>query len=154
MHSKNSDGLTLIESLISVALLSVLLVSMLGAFFISKLSTLRARHRITAMNIIREYIEQETSAGYLGGYVDGDFYVTVSSSNPISITLDERGTADTSDDLVGTLKPSPYPAATATIDTISYKTVGFIVEWNEDVFATGASPACSERAITYVSEHS
>src|SRR3989338_1404295 len=126
MHSKKSDGLTLIESLISIALLSVLLVSILGAFFVSKLSTLRARHRIAAMNTIREYMEQETRAGYLGGYVDGDFYVMASSSNPISITIDDRGTADTSDDIVGTIKPSPYPAATAAIDTISYKTIGFI----------------------------
>lgn len=151
---KKRSALTLIESLISMALLSVLLVSILGAFFISRMSTLRAKHRITAMDIIRGYMETEIKAGYLGGYVDGDSYAMVSSSSAIAVTIDDRGTADASDDLSGTIKPSPYPASIQTIDTVSYKTIGFVAEWNEDVFGTGPAPACSEKAVTYVSEHS
>lgn len=133
--------------------MSVLFVSLLGAFFISRLSTLRAKHRVVAMNIIREYLEQEIRAGYLGGYVDGDFYAMVTSGAANSVTIDDRSTVDSSDDLIGTIEPSPYPAATTTIGTVRYKTIGFSVEWNEDVFGTGQAPACSERAITYVSEH-
>jgi len=154
MHNYKREGLTLIESLVSMLLLSVLLVSLLGAFFISKVSTVHARHRMAAMSIVKEYMEEEIRAGYLGGYVDGDYYTKSSSSAPVAVTIDDKGTSDTADDLNGTVEPSPYPATIATIGSVSYKTIGFIVKWNEESLGGSAPPASSERAVTYVSQHS
>ena len=147
-------GVTLVESMISILLLSTLLVSILGAFYISKLSTSRAKHRMIAMNTIRQYMEQELKAGYHEGQVDIDYYVTVDSVTPVSVTIDDRDTAGTSDDLVGTIRPSPYPATIQTVGTSRYKTIGFVVEWTEDVFGSGAAQVCTERAVTNVAEHS
>jgi type II secretory pathway pseudopilin PulG len=154
MHNCKREGLTLIESLVSILLLSALLVSLLGAFFVSKVSAVRARHRIAAMDMVKEYMEQEIRAEYLGGYVDGDYYVMVSSAAPTTITIDDRGTPDPADDLLGTIEPSPYPAVTAAMGSVYYKTVGFIVRWNEESLGGTPPAASTERAVTYVSQHS
>ena len=155
LYLRDKRGLGLVESLMSLVLLSMLLISILAAFFISRLGTLRAKHRMVAMSKVREYMEQEIRAGFLGGYVDGDYYVTVSSASIVSITIDDNNTPlDSSDDLTGTIKPSPYPGSITTIGTTSYKTIGFIAEWNDKVFGTGPAPSMREQAITYVSEHS
>lgn len=160
MVLKNRKGLTLVESLVSVVLLSALLIGTIGAFFISKISTIRAYHRTSAMNILKEYLEQEVKAGFLGGYAEGDYYVTVSSAGPISVVIDDRNTVSTSDDLTGTIRPVPYPGSVTVIGTSpmthSYKSVGFIIEWNETegMFGGGSVVPCSERVLTYVAERS
>lgn len=106
---RNSRALTLVESLISILLLGTLLVSVLATFVVSNLSASRARHRFTAMNIIKAYIEQEVRAGYDGGSGnEADYYATVTSADAVSVTIDDRGTADTSDDLMGDIRPDPY----------------------------------------------
>lgn len=164
MFSKKRSGLSLIESLISIVLMSTMLISILGAFFISKLSTARAKHRTAAMNCLNTYIEREVQAGYDGGS-DGesDYYITVASADPVAVTIDDRGTTDTSDDLMGTIKADPYypdnidDATTGQIlkqGNVSYKIVGFVVEWTEDSFLTSAGASCSEKAVTYVAYHS
>jgi len=153
MPLKNKKGVTLVEVLISISLLSALLVGLVGAFFISKNGTQTARHKMVAMGHIRNYIAQEVKAGFLGGYVAGNYYVTVSSNTPVSVVIDDRGTTGTSDDLNGTITPSPYPATVVTLGTSpktsQYKTIGFIVQWSE------GSPARTyrERAMAYVADH-
>ncbi len=154
----NKKGVTLVESLVSIFLLSVLLVGLLGSFFISRLSTLRAEHRFVAMNIAKEYLEQEILRGGQGGEEgEDDGYVMVTSANPINVTIDDRGTADIGDDLIGTITPDPYPADMRVVGVgtsqAQYKVVGFIVAWDEDVFGNGPRPRCQERVLTYVSYH-
>lgn len=147
-------GVTLVESLISILLLSTLLVSVIGVFYISKLSTSRAKHRFIAMNIAKQNMESEIQAGFHEGQVDIDYYTTVVSATPVSVTIDDRGTTGTSDDLVGTIRPSPYPATIDTIGTSRTKTIGFVVQWTEDVFGSGTPQTCTERVVTHVAEHS
>lgn len=151
-------GVTLVETLISILLVSALLVGVLGAYFISMLSTAHARHRMTAMNILHEHIEQEIRAGYDGGNDgDADYYVTTVSGDPVSVTIDDRGTTDTSDDLNGTITPSPYfPNNIENADGspinrsgVPYKIIGFVVQWTEDYTST----TCTERAASYVAYH-
>lgn len=157
MINSNNRGLSLVEALISIVLVSVLLMGILGAFIISRLGVDRAKHRMMAMNTVREYMEQEIKSGYLGGYVDGDYYVTVSSSNPVTFTIDDNSTTDPADDLTGTITPDPYPATTYTIGTspktARYKKIGFVVSWNEKLFGGSALPTSYERAAAYVAEH-
>jgi len=154
----NTRGLTLVESLIAVLLVSVLLVGILGAFVISRLAVDRAKHRMMAMNTIRQYMEQEIKAGYLGGFgarddgtVDTDYYLTVDSGDNISFIIDSAGSSA----LQGRIKPDPYPAETdevgASPNTCRYKKIGFVVEWDERLFGGSNS---RERAVAYVADHS
>ena len=158
MPLNRKNGLTFVEALVSMALVSTLLVSVLGALIISRLGVDRAKHRMMAMNTIRAYMEQEIKAGYLGGYVSGNYYVSVSSSNPITFTIDDNGTSTTADDLTGTIKADPYPAQTyeegTSPNTCRYKKIGFVVEWTEKQFGGGNMPTSRERAATYVADHS
>jgi len=154
---KNTKGVTLVETLISIFLVSALLVGVLGAFFISALSASHARHRQAALNMLDNYIAREIRAGY-DADSGGDYYVTVSSGDPVSVLIDDRGTASTADDLMGTITPDPYypnnvENADGTMikqDDLSYKIIGFVISWTEDY----TKNTCSERAGTYVVHHS
>ncbi|MFA6079195.1 MAG: hypothetical protein WC779_05560, partial [Candidatus Omnitrophota bacterium] len=143
-----------------IFLLSVLLVGLLGTFFISRLSTLHAEHRFVAMNIAREFLELEIMLGGEGGEEgedDGYGNSLITSAASINVTIDDRGTADVADDLIGTVTPDPYPADMRLVGVgtsqAQYKVIGFVVAWNEDVFGNGPQPRCTERVLTYVSYH-
>lgn len=151
------NGLTLIESLVSICLLSMLIIGLVGIFFVSKIGASRAKHRVVVMNILKQYMAQETRAGYDGGSDDeGDYYATVSSAAPVPVVIDDRGTIDTADDLIGTITPDPYypdniensDGTQINYNGVPFKIIGFVVNWNED------SGAVSERAVTYVAYHS
>lgn len=153
----NRKGITLVENLVGVMLLATLLFCILGAFVIARLAEDRAKHRMMAMNKIREHMEQEIKAGFLGGYTAGNYYVTASSPDPVTFTIDDMGTPSTGDDLTGTIVPDPYPGTPYTIGafpkTARYKKVGFVVEWNEKLFGGPTMPVSRERAAAYVAEH-
>jgi len=150
---KNRRGLTLVEALVSIVLVSALLLGIVGAFIIARLGVDRAKHRMMAMNTIRECMEQEIRAGYLGGYPESDYYVTFNSANAkeFAIETTQQGT------LTGTIKPDPFPATTYTIGTspktARYKKVGFVVEWTEKLFGGASMPTSRERAVAYVADH-
>jgi len=161
MHLKNRKGLSLVEALISMALIGALLVGILGTFIISRLGVERAKHRMMAMNKIREYMEQEIKAGYLGGFgakpsgeEDTDYYLTVDSASPATFVIDSSGTKP----LTGTIRPDPYPAQTfeqgISPNICRYKKVGFVVEWNEELFGGPTLPVSRERTAAYVADHS
>ena len=156
MYLRGKSGVSLVESLISIFLVSSLLVSLIGAFVLSRLSTPRAKHRLVAMNLLKEYIEQEVKAGYIGrqaGESDPNYY-TLASPATITVTIDDYGTSGTADDLRGTLYADPYPATLGTAGTGKYKIIGFAVQWNEKTFVrSGQGPLVKERLVTYVSEH-
>jgi type II secretory pathway pseudopilin PulG len=161
MRPHDTKGVTLVEALISVCLISVLLMGILGAFVISRLGVDRAKHRMMAMNTIRQYMEQEIRAGYLGGFgakpgggVDADYYFTVDSGDDIEFTIDDSGESP----LTGTIRPDPYPADTyeegTPPDSCRYKKVGFVVEWREKLFGGASLPLSRERVAAYVADHS
>lgn len=158
-YERNNGGLTLVESLVSIFLLSMITLSVVGAFFLSKSGNLRAKHRLAAVNIIKDGMERELRAGYDGGNEDeADYYATVTSADPVNVTIDDRGTSDPSDDLIGTIAPDPYypdnienaDGSAINYAGVPYKIVGFVVTWTED----GSQQVCSERAVCYVSYHS
>lgn len=138
MNFKNKKGLTLAESLVAIFLLSTLLVSILGAFFISKSSTLRAKHRATAMNIVREYLEKEISSGYYFG-----IYQTFAAEDPVVRTIDG---VDYS------IAPYPYPPTIYTEGSSNFKLLGFRVTWSENLFNQAGGVSCNERAIVYIAQ--
>jgi type II secretory pathway pseudopilin PulG len=162
-----NKGLSLVEALISIFLISALLAGILGAFVISRLGVDRAKHRMMAMNTIREYMEQEIRAGYLGGFgarpdppggEDADYYLTVDDGNPINFVIDDMGTISSDDDLTGTIRPDPYPAETyeqgVPPNSCRYKKVGFVVEWDEKLFGGATLPTSRERTAAFVADHS
>lgn len=143
MNTKKK-GLTLVECLISILLLSMVVLSLLGAFYISKIGTHIARHRMTAMNAVKEMMEQEIKAGYLGGLVDGDYYVTAAGAAPLNTVIGG---------VTYRINPSPYPAAMLSTGGVLYKLIGFMIEWDEATFGS-VSRTHRERIATYVAERS
>ena len=158
MNLQNRRGLTLIETLVGVLLLSICLANILGTFLISNMSTARAKHRFAAMNIVKQYLEQEIKAGHDGGNGDeAAYHATITSGAAIAVTIDDRGTLDSSDDLLGTITPDPYypdnvenpDGSPISYQGLPYKIIGFVASWNEDIIGQ----SCSERAVAYVSYH-
>lgn len=156
MNLRQKKALTLIESMVSILLLGAFICSFLGAFFVSRLSTLRAQHRVVAMNIIREYMEREIEAGYDGGDTDEqDYYATVVPEElPKIITVDNKEYALNTDPA---FPDNIYQDHDASIllsyENRNYKIIGFVVSWTEDFLGGRTGPTCSERSTAYVFDH-
>jgi len=142
MKLKEQKGLTFTEALVSIILLSAIVGSVLGAFFIARASTVRAGHRLVAMNLVREWMEKEIANGYGSGGYD--------AFNPA---------ADATRVIEGvtyTINEYPDPSITSIeggVGGIPYKTIGFRVTWNEVLYSQTGSVACDEKAVTNVSWH-
>ena len=139
MRFNNKKGLLLIENLVSVALLATIVVSILGGFIVAKLGAVRAKHRMAAMGLVKEFIEKEIASGYYFGQ-----YYTFASAASTTRTIDNT---------TYTITPVPYPATESTEGSGYYKTVGFSVTWTEVLFGQAGSLSCSERAVTYIAKH-
>ena len=140
---KDQKGLTLVEGLIGTALVATMLICVLGTFLVSRYSVPHARHRIIAMNLIKERMEEETAAGFNGGsYATPPFNAAANPASPDPITI-------TLDNILYTMTPETSSVTTigAGATAISYKQIGFTVSWSEN------SVQYTERAATYVSNH-
>jgi len=160
MRLRSKKALTLVESIVSMALLGVFLSGFLGAFFVSRLSTERAGHRVIAMNILKQYMEREIRAGYDGGADgDGDYYATVTSVDPqnivpsVSIVVDNKIYILAPDPYFPNNVEDPITHTNLTYQNTLYKIIGFVVTWTEDVLGSGIGPTCNERATVYLFDH-
>lgn len=133
-------GITLTENLVTIGLLGVLVMTAIGGFVIAKSGAIRARHRVIAMGIIREYLEKEISNGYYFGQ-----YYTFASADAVTTTIDG---------ITYSVTPQPYPPTDSTEGGRHYKTIGFQAQWNEPLYGASGTISCSERAVTYVAQHS
>jgi type II secretory pathway pseudopilin PulG len=138
MRIKNKAGVTLIENLVSIVLLSIVVIATIGGFVIAKTGATRAQHRTVAMGLIREYMNKEISSGYYYGQ-----YYTFSSGTAVTSTIDGITYSTT---------PEPYPATDNSEGSMHYKTVGFCVRWDEPLYGGTGSVQCSERAATYIAK--
>ena len=141
MLFKRKKGITLTENLMTIGLLGILVMTAIGGFVIAKSGAIRARHRVVAMGIIREYMEKEISKGYY--YADQ--YFTFASADPVTATVDG---------ITYSITPQPYPPTDSTEGSTHYKTIGFQAQWTEPVYGASGTVSCSERAVTYVAQHS
>lgn len=161
MRLRNRKAFTLVEGLISVLLLAAFVSGFMGTFLVSRLSTERAQHRVTALNILKHFMEREVYAGYDGGGSDADevppdFYVTVTTPNPSSMIPSVPITVD---NVTYTVTPDPYYPDNVIDDSmgrflqqdgVNFKITGFRVTWTEDILGSGIGPTCSERVIVYL----
>lgn len=122
-----------------MVLISIIVISSLGGFIIAKLGSIRAKHRMVAMSIVKEYMEKEASSGYYYGQ-----YNTFASSSPATTTIDG---------VTYTITPVPYPATDSLEGSIHYKTVGFRVTWTETLYNQIGSVSCSEQSVTHIAKH-
>jgi len=136
---KKRRGISLIENLVAVSLLATIVVSALGGFIVAKLGAARAKHKVVAMGLVKEYIEKELSIGYYFGQ-----YYTFTSATSATRVIDN---------ITYTITPAPYPATDSAEGSTHYKTVGFNVTWTEPLFNSAVPLPCSERAITYIARH-
>lgn len=149
MRSMNRKGLTLVESVVSIFILTIVLIGLLSTFYVAKSTASHAKHRMAAMNILQSYIEQEARAGYDGGGgTTGNYFVTITSADPVTVIIDNN--------LNGTITADPYfsdniknaDGSLLTYKGIPYKIIGFVVSWTER-----NGQVCTERACCYVSYH-
>ena len=140
MRLRNKRALTLIEGMISLALLTILISCLFGCFCIAKLNAARANHKIVAMNLAREYMEKEISKGYNSGC-----YYTFASSAP-------KTWVDAASQVTYSITPSPIVNPNSgTIDSVegvNYKIIGFTVA----CYAPSGSVESTERVVTYIAD--
>jgi hypothetical protein len=138
-------GITIIENLVTIVLLTIIVLATIGGFVIAKMGTARANHKTVAMDLIREYMEKEIANKY--GYF-GEYY-----------TLTAAGTVRNIDGVAYTILPDPYVAGDPLLGVVcaegvrDYKIVGFRVQWDEPVFGGAGSIQCNQRAVTYIAKH-
>lgn len=137
-------GISLIENLVTIVLVSIIVIATIGGFVVARVGAIRSNHRTIAISILRNYMEQEISNGYFFGQ-----YATFASATPVQITGDGAVVYD----VTYTVTPEPYPPTDNTEGSRHFKTVGFRVQWNEPLWGGAGSVTCSERAATYIAQH-
>ena len=162
-RTMGNKGVTLIEGLVGTLLLSIILLGIMGAYYLSLYTVSQGRHIAVANSTLQSYMNREIQAGYAGGSAGGAYYAasTLAAGPSINVTIDDRGTADTSDDLMGVLTCSPwYPdnirsalGGDLRFEVVRYKITGFTVSWVEGAPLTGQAHVCSVSAASYVCEH-
>lgn len=139
MLLRNKKALTLIESLVSLALLTALISCVFGGFYISKLSAGRAKYKIIAMNLAREYMEKEISKRYNIGC-----YYTFASSAPKTWVGPEGVTYS--------IAPSPIvepnSGTIVSAEGTNYKIIGFVVTYSPPP----GGVVCTERVVTCIAD--
>lgn len=68
----DKKGFTLVEVLISAAILGIVLISLLGIFVVGKSGSAKAKHHMQAMNHARAAMEQYIHDGTIYSLPDGD----------------------------------------------------------------------------------
>lgn len=160
----DNKGVTLIESLVSILLLSTILIGSIGAYYLSISAINRGKHIATVNSILSRYMDMEMQAGYNGGSLGGAYYATMAlaTAGSANVTIDDRGTVDVSDDLIGVLNCSPWYPLNIQTDigdslkfdgVVRYKIVGFVVSWVEKTPLMGRDKAFSMRTASYICEH-
>ena len=132
---RNKKGVTFIEIMISALILSISIGGMLTTFVMGRVSVAKAKHRIEAFNLIQEKVEaiRDTS------------YASIANESPASVTIDNAGTAATTDDLTGQRSVSVNEVV---VD--GYKEVTVTITWTEHKW--GGSNQVSENVVTVVSK--
>ena len=153
MNLRGKKAIGLVESLVSIILVGMFVASFLGAYFVSRISTKRAEHRMTAMDILKSHMEREIKAGYDGGSGVGlDYYATVSQAVTEETGPDGKTYTVTADPYFpGNIYQDLDNNILLTYENRNYKIIGFVVSWTEEALTGGTSKVLSERAAAYVS---
>ena len=88
----NKKGVTLIETIIAVLIAGIATTAVIGSYVVGKYATQRSKHRVAAINLISEELEQVLSANY-SSIIDGTYLD--------NITIDDKNTVSAGDDMVG-----------------------------------------------------
>lgn len=121
--SINKKGFTLVEVLVSATLIILCTIAIVAMLRKGREIDINDRHRRFARAIIAA--EFETPKFHYSNYSGLPSLII----NPYKVTLDERGTTDTGDDLLGTVTIDIAPQDDATYSTIPFIKVTITVEW-------------------------
>ena len=127
------NGLTIVEALLSIIILTVVLCGVLTAFIVGKEGVLRVRHRIAVKNVLRARMETLKNAAY----------DSIVSAGPVTVTMDIGPdlTQGTVDDLEGS-------RTITVIDRDGYKEISLTLSWTEG--RPGSGITVSETVVTFV----
>lgn len=130
---RRKNGMTFVETLLSIFILGVGLSAVLTTFVVGKMSIARAKHRIEARNILRAKMETLKNTAYKD----------IVSSGPDNVIIDAGPdlAEGTSDDLTGS-------ETIAVIDKTGYKQVTLTLSWSE--LGWGSDKTVGEEVVTYI----
>lgn len=130
---RRKNGMTLVETLLSIFILGIGLSAVLTTFVVGKMSVARAKHRIEVRNILRARMET----------LKNTTYKDIVSSGPDNVIIDPGPDLieATSDDLTGS-------ETITVIDKTGYKQVTLTLSWGE--LGWGSDKTVSEEVVTYI----
>ncbi|MDD5450062.1 MAG: prepilin-type N-terminal cleavage/methylation domain-containing protein [Candidatus Omnitrophica bacterium] len=132
-NKKNRRGITFVEIVISLLLLSMVIGAVIGLFVVSRAMAMKSKHRILAVNLTRARIEAIKGL---------DFSQVPAAAGVEAVVIDE-GAPDTGDEVFGqrSITVSDFYG-----DGAVYK-IAAKVSWTE----MGAG--CEENVITLITRH-
>ena len=133
---RNNRGMTLIETVGAVLIIGISVGSIFGAVIVGKYALTRAKHRVAVMNFITSKIEQVMADSYVG---------VIAGSYLEDVTIDDYGTVDNSDDLIGQLQTDIED-----LEGGGYKKVLATINWTEKGW--GGSSDLAENVVTYLTQ--
>ena len=132
--ARKDAGMTFVELIVSVLILGIALGAMLSVFVMGRTSAARAKHKVQAMNHLREYMEE----------IKGMAYSAVTNDTTL-VTIDDNATSDTADDLIGSMTVAVIEHA---VD--GYKEAITTLTWTERTLQ--GAPQITEELTTYIAE--
>lgn len=137
-YGLGNKGIMLLETVVAVLIAGIATGAVIGTFIVGKYATQRSKHRVAAINRISEELEQVLSTNY-ADIIDGTYLD--------NIVIDDKGTADVGDDLIGlqTILITEIAAG-----TYGYKEVRATMAWTEQGW--GGASDLSENLVTYVTD--
>jgi len=135
MGSGSRRGFTLTEASISILILVILWLAAVNAMIVGKYTASYARHKMQAIYLAQQAIENLRKTPYS----------LMVSNGPIAVSIDSKGTPDNAaDNFNGTQTITVYPEVVGTY----YKRVAVKISWNEIFF--GRAKQISEYCATHI----
>ncbi len=135
LTSNYRRGFSLTEAIVSILVLMILWLAAVNAMIVGKYSASYARHKVQAMYIAQQAIENLRKTPYS----------LMSSSGPAAVSIDSKGTPDTSaDNFNGTQTITVYSEVAGTY----FRRVVVKISWNEIFF--GRTKQMNEYCGTYI----
>ncbi len=115
---KHERGLTLVEIVISLGLIVILVTSTASTVISSQFLASYAKHRVQAMYVAQTILEQKRRLPF----------ASILSVGSTSVTLDNKGTSDSTDDFMGS-----YIFTVSNSPSVYLKPVQVTVSWQEQI---------------------
>ena len=138
---KKDGGFTLIEIIVSMVLIPLIWFAVSVPLSVNTMLISQSRHRAQAVLIAQQLIDQMRAGPY----------TSLAETPRLGVTIDDRGTVTTADDLTG--EAAIFLGTETIISGGRYRQVTATVRWNESTVG-GLPRALTESLATIISDDS